>query len=47
MSKAIEIETKVQREAIAWAKKKGHTPLVARVRHLNDKKIPDHWRSAG
>jgi hypothetical protein len=22
----------------------GHAPHVARVRHLNDKKIPDHWR---
>lgn len=37
---------KTQREAIDWAKGKGHSPLVARVRHLNDKKIPDHWRSA-
>ena len=35
-----------QREAIDWAKSEGHAPLVARVRHLNDKKIPDHWRSA-
>ncbi len=35
-----------QREAIDWAKKQGHHPLVARVRHLNDKKNPDHWRSA-
>ncbi|MBV8799243.1 MAG: hypothetical protein JO208_05495 [Alphaproteobacteria bacterium] len=35
-----------QREAIDWAKKQGHSPLVARVRHLNDKKKPDHWRSA-
>lgn len=34
-----------QHEAIAWAKKQGHHPLVARVRHLNDKKIPDHWRA--
>jgi hypothetical protein len=25
---------------------KGHHPLVARVRHLNSKKNPDHWRSA-
>jgi hypothetical protein len=24
----------------------GHTPLVARVRHLNDKSKPDHWRAA-
>ena len=37
---------KTQREAIDWAHKKGHTPLVARVRELNDKKRPDHWRSA-
>jgi hypothetical protein len=37
---------KTQHEAIAWAKAKGHAPLVARVRHLNNKKIPDHWRSA-
>ena len=35
-----------QHEAIAWAKQNGHNPLVARVRHLNDKKKPDHWRSA-
>jgi hypothetical protein len=38
--------TKTQREAIDWAKARGHSPLVARVRHLNNKKIPDHWRSA-
>ena len=37
---------KTQREAIDWAQKQGHSPLVARVRHLNDKKKPDHWRSA-
>ena len=35
-----------QREAIDWAKARGHHPLVARVRHLNDKKKPDHWRSS-
>jgi len=35
-----------QREAIDWAKAQGHHPLVARVRHLSDKKVPDHWRSA-
>ncbi len=34
-----------QKEAIDWAKKAGHHPLVARVRHLNDKKKPDQWRS--
>ena len=38
--------TKTQREAIEWAKSNGHHPLVARVRHLNDKKKPDHWRAA-
>jgi len=37
---------RTQHEAIGWAKKNGHHPLVARVRHLNNKKIPDHWRSA-
>ena len=35
---------KTQREAIDWAKRNGHSALVARVRHLNDKKKPDHWR---
>ena len=34
-----------QGEAIEWAKAEGHHPLVARVRHLNDKKKPDHWRA--
>jgi hypothetical protein len=37
---------KTQREAIDWAKSNGHAPLVARIRHLNDKKKPDHWRAA-
>jgi hypothetical protein len=37
---------RTQHEAIDWAKKNGHAPLVARVRHLNDKKKPDHWRAA-
>lgn len=37
---------KTQKEAIDWTTKNGYHPLVARVRHLNDKKIPDHWRSA-
>jgi hypothetical protein len=37
---------KTQEEATAWAKSNGHKPLVARVRHLNDKKSPDHWRAA-
>ena len=35
-----------QREAINWAKARGHRPLVARVRLLNDKRKPDHWRDA-
>lgn len=34
-----------QADAIAWAKARGHTPHVARVRHLNNKRIPDHWRA--
>ena len=37
---------KTQKEAIDWARANGHSPLVARVRHLNDKKKTDHWRSA-
>ena len=37
---------KTQHEAIDWAKKNGHAPHVARVRHLNNKKNPDHWRKA-
>ena len=37
---------RTQKDAIDWAKGRGHAPLVARVRHLNNKKIPDHWRSA-
>ena len=37
---------KTQKEAIDWARQNGHSPLVARVRHLNNKKIPDHWRAA-
>lgn len=37
---------KTQKEAIDWARKNGHHPLVARVRNLNNKRIPDHWRSA-
>jgi hypothetical protein len=35
-----------QEGAIDWAKEHGHAPLVARVRHLNDKKRPDYWRAA-
>jgi hypothetical protein len=37
---------KSQRETIDWTHKQGHHPLVARVCHLNDKNIPDHWRAA-
>src|SRR5208282_2226957 len=37
---------KTQHEAIEWAKKQGHTPHVARVRHLNKKGEPGHWRKA-
>ena len=37
---------KTQKDAIDWAKHNGHAPLVARVRHLNDKKTPGHWRAA-
>jgi hypothetical protein len=38
--------SRTQQEAITWAKGNGHTPYVARVRHLNNKRIPDHWRRA-
>jgi len=33
-----------QEAAIKWSKDRGYAPHVARVRHLNDKKNPDHWR---
>jgi hypothetical protein len=36
---------KTQHDAIAWAKQEGHSPHVARVRHLNKKTEPDHWRA--
>jgi hypothetical protein len=36
---------KTQEEAIKWAKSNGHTAHVARVRRLNDKAKPDHWRA--
>ena len=39
------VTTKTQHEAVHWANKNGHRPLVARVRHLNDKEKPDHWRA--
>jgi hypothetical protein len=35
---------RTQAEAISWAKARGHSPLVARVRNTN-KGNPDHWRS--
>ena len=38
--------SRTQKEATDWARRQGHKPLVARVRHLNDKKKPDHWREA-
>jgi hypothetical protein len=37
---------KTQKKAVDWASKNGHSPLVAQVRHFNDKKIPDHRRAA-
>jgi hypothetical protein len=40
------VTSQTQHEAIDWARRAGHNPLVARVRHLNDKKRPDHWRAA-
>lgn len=34
-----------QQAAFDWARGQGHRPImVARVRYLTDKKIPDHWR---
>jgi hypothetical protein len=36
---------KTQTEAIAYAKQKGYSPLVARVRNT-DKGTPGHWRAA-
>jgi len=36
---------RTQAEAITWAKRQGHSPHVARVRHLNDKRKPDQWRA--
>jgi hypothetical protein len=32
------------KEAIDWIKSRGYVPLVARVRHRNDKTNPSHWR---
>jgi hypothetical protein len=38
-------EAHTQEDAIRWAKANHHTPHVARVRHLSDKRVPDHWRA--
>jgi hypothetical protein len=38
---------KTQQQAINWSRRQGYTALVPRVRHLNDRNKPDHWRSAG
>src|SRR6516162_2630855 len=35
---------RTQEAATHWARIHGHTPHVARVRHLNDKDKPDQWR---
>jgi len=37
--------SRTQEQAIDWARSNRHTPHVARVRHLNDKKTPAHWRA--
>jgi hypothetical protein len=38
-------QTHTEQDAINWAKRQGHSPvMVARVRHLSDKRNPDHWR---
>lgn len=37
--------SQTQQGAVDWARRQGHRPImVARVRHLTDKKVPDHWR---
>ena len=38
--------SKTEQDAIAWAKRNGHSPRIARERHLNDKSKPDQWREA-
>ena len=40
------IATKTEREAIDWAKSRRLTPLLARIRSLNDKTRPAHWKKA-
>ncbi len=37
---------RTQEEALEWARSQDHAPLVPLIRHLNDKKKADHWRSA-
>ncbi|MGH7025562.1 MAG: hypothetical protein ACREEB_18500 [Caulobacteraceae bacterium] len=37
--------TWTQADAIDWAKRNGHAPHVARVRHMNSKHHPDQWRA--
>jgi hypothetical protein len=38
-------KSRKQNDAITWAKSHSHAPHVARDRHLNDKRRPDHWRA--
>jgi hypothetical protein len=33
-----------QEAAIVWGRNNGHILHIARVRHLSDKRNPDHWR---
>ena len=35
-----------QKDAIRWARDMGHSPFVAVVPQQNDKRNPNHWRSA-
>lgn len=35
-----------QSDALSWARANGHHALIARVRHLNDKRKPNNWRVA-
>lgn len=37
--------SQTQHAAVQWSKANGHSPHVARLRHLNDKRKPDHWRA--
>jgi hypothetical protein len=45
-TEAILHTAKTQQDAIDWARRGGHHPVVPRVRTLNDKNNPDHWRPA-